>query len=131
MCNFFLFVIYPQYAKVNKNRQGAKDERINSVTSEFDRGSSPAPPEIIPMVVPIEESPKHSTHKTVPETLRQAKEVLRLARVVKAEAEQMREEARKELSIAKKDRHDAMILKKNAAEILRMAKERLSSLGAK
>ena len=116
---------------MNKNRQpGAKDERVNSVTSELDRGSSPVPPEIIPMVVPIEESPKH-TYKTVPETLRQAKEVLRLARVVKAEAEQMREEARKELSIAKKDRHEAMLLKKNAAEILRMAKERLSSVGGK
>ena len=116
---------------MNKNRQpGPKDERVNSVTSELDRGSSPVPPEIIPMVVPIEESPQHS-YKTIPETLRQAKEVLRLARVVKAEAEQMREEARKELTIAKKDRHEATLLKKNAAEILRMAKERLNSAGAK
>ena len=126
---------------MNKNRQpGAKDERVNSVTSEFDRGSSPVPPEIIPMAVPMEEgeSPQRTSsssplpsYRTVPETLRQAKEVLRLAQVVKAEAEQMRQEARKELSIAKKDRHEAMLLKKNAAEILRMAKERLNSVGAK
>ena len=99
----------------------------------MDRVTSPVPPEIIPMAVPIEESPQHTTpsYKTVPETLRQAKEVLRLAQVVKAEAEQMREEARRELNIAKKDRHEALLLKKNAAEILRMAKERLSSIGAK
>jgi hypothetical protein len=131
------FLCSPQYAKINKIRQpGAKDERVNSVTSELDRGSSPVPPEIIPMAVPMEEeSPRHispsPSYKTVPETLRQAKEVLRLAQVVKAEAEQMREEARRELNIAKKDRHEAMLLKKNAAEILRMAKERLNSVGAK
>ena len=50
------------------------------------------------------------------------------ARVVKAEAEQMSEEARKELGIAKKERQEATILKKNAVEVLRMAKERLGVL---
>lgn len=79
------------------------------------------------MVLPVEEPLETSQQSTIPETLKQAKEVLRLARVVKAEAEQMREEARKELSVARRDRHDAMVLKKNAAEILRMAKERLGS----
>lgn len=101
-------------------------ERINSVSSEIDRRVSEVTPEVIPTIAPIEES-NEMPHPSVSETLKQAKEVLRLAKVVKTEAEQMRDEARKELSIAKKDRHDAMLLKKNAAEILRMAKERLGS----
>ena len=114
-----------QYAKVL-----SKDERVNSAKNRS--SSSPVPPEIIPMTVPIEDSSDQASssasRKTVPETLQQAREVLRLARVVKAEAEQMREEARKELGIAKKERQEATILKKNAVEILRMAKERLGVL---
>ena len=119
-----------QYTKVNKFGTEDGPERVNSISShgtEYDRKVSPEPPEIIPMVLPVEEPLETSQQSTIPETLKQAKEVLRLARVVKAEAEQMREEARKELSVARRDRHDAMVLKKNAAEILRMAKERLGS----
>ena len=119
-CRDFLFCCsFSQYTKVKPN--GA--ERINSDTGEFDRRASEVPPEIIPMAPSIEETREIS----VSEALKQAKEVLRLAKVVKAEAEEMREEARKELSLAKKDRKEALILKKNAAEILRMAKERLGS----
>lgn len=111
--------IYTQYTKVKQN--GA--ERLDSDISEFNQRASEVPPEIIPIAPSIEEAQEMS----VSEALKQAKEVLRLAKVVKAEAEEMREEARKELSLVKKDRRDAMILKKNAAEILRMAKERLAS----
>jgi hypothetical protein len=68
----------------------------------------------------------HEDLQNVPENLQKAKEILRLAKVVQAEAEIMREEAEKELAIAKRERHDAELLKKNAAEILRMAKEKLN-----
>lgn len=119
----YLFIIFfLQYTKVKQDGV----ERINSVSSEIDRRVSEVTPEVIPTIAPIEEA-NEMPHPSISETLKQAKEVLRLAKVVKTEAEQMRDEARKELSIAKKDRHDAMLLKKNAAEILRMAKERLGS----
>ncbi len=62
---------------------------------------------------------------TIPATLQQAREILRLARVVKAEAEETKREAQRELELARREKQDAEILKKNAAEILRMAKERL------
>ena len=93
------------------------------MASEYDRLLPEMPPEVIPIATSVGED----IRLPVPETLQQAKEILRLAKVVKAEAEQMREEARKELTLAKKDRRDAMLMKKNAAEILRMAKERLGS----
>ena len=64
--------------------------------------------------------------QSVPGTLMQAKEVLRLAHSMKAELEQMREEARRELEMARRERHDATLLKKNAAEILRIAKSKLA-----
>lgn len=38
----------------------------------------------------------------------------------------MREEAKRELELARREKHDADLLKKNAAQILKMAKERLS-----
>lgn len=62
---------------------------------------------------------------SVPGTLLQAKEILRLARAMKAEAEQMKEEAYRELELARRERHDASLLKKNAAEILKIAKGKL------
>lgn len=58
-------------------------------------------------------------------TLQQAKEILRLARAMKVEAEQMKEEAYRELELARRERHDASLLKKNAAEILKIAKCKL------
>ena len=118
-----LSLSFSQYTKVKQDGV----ERINSVSSVGDRRGSGVPSEIIPKIPPIDEANEMPQTVSVSETLKQAKEVLRLAKVVRAEAEQMRDEARRELSIAKKDRHDAMLLKKNAAEILRMAKERLGS----
>ena len=62
----------------------------------------------------------------VPGTLQQAREILRLARAMRAEAEQMKEEAYRELELARRERHDASLLKKNAAEILKIAKCKLA-----
>ena len=47
--------------------------------------------------------------------------------MIKAEAEEMREEAELELALARRERHDSELLKKNATEILRMAKEKLAN----
>ena len=63
----------------------------------------------------------------VPENLMKAKEVLRLALIVKAEAEENRKEIEKELALARRERHDAELMKKNASEILKIAKERLQN----
>jgi len=63
----------------------------------------------------------------IPATLKQAREILRLARVVKAEAEQIKQEAQRELDLARTERRDAELLKRNASEILKMAKEKLHS----
>ena len=60
-------------------------------------------------------------------TLQQAKEVLRLAKVVREEAEEMRKEAQRELDIAKRERNHVTLLKRNATEILRIAKEKLAA----
>lgn len=69
----------------------------------------------------------HYSSNSVPGTLQQAKEILRLAQAVRAEAEQMKEEAFRELELARRERHDASLLKKNAAEILKIAKTRLAT----
>ena len=66
-----------------------------------------------------------SSLDTIPSTLQQAREILRLAQIVKKEVEDMRQEVQRELEMARRERHDAELLKKNAAEILRMAKEKL------
>jgi len=62
---------------------------------------------------------------TVAKALQQAKEILRLSKVAKDEADQLKEEAIRELDLAKRERHDASLMKKNAAEILKMAKTKL------
>ena len=67
-----------------------------------------------------------SDSHSVSGTLQQAKEILRLAQSMKAEAELMKEEAYRELELARRERHDASLLKKNAAEILRIAKIKLA-----
>lgn len=64
---------------------------------------------------------------SIPDGLQKVREILRLAKAIKAEAEQLREEAEMELGMARRERHDAEILKKNATEILRMAKEKLAN----
>jgi len=64
--------------------------------------------------------------ESVSGTLQQAKEILRLAHLVKTEADEDREIARRELELARREKHDAELLKKNAAQILKMAKERLN-----
>lgn len=63
--------------------------------------------------------------ETVGKALQQAKEILRLAKVAKAEADQIKKESTRELELAKRERHDASLMKKNAAEILRIAKVKL------
>ena len=63
--------------------------------------------------------------ESVSQTLQQAREILRQAKAAKDEALQMNEESSRELELARKERHDASLLKKNAAEILRMAKTKL------
>lgn len=68
---------------------------------------------------------RDSSSESVPGTLQQAKEILRLARAMRVEAEQMKEEAYRELELARRERHDASLLKKNAAEILKIAKYKL------
>ena len=77
----------------------------------------PVPPEL----------PMLQDGETVPDCLQQAKEILRLARIVKAEVEEMKKEVQNELELAKKERCDAELLKRNAAEILRMSKEKLKT----
>lgn len=62
----------------------------------------------------------------VPSTLQQSREILRLAQIMKREVEEMRREVQKELEMARRERQDAELLKKNATEILRMAKEKLN-----
>jgi uncharacterized protein (DUF3084 family) len=62
----------------------------------------------------------------VPSTLHQSREILRLAQVMKKEIENMRREVQQELELARRERQDAELIKKNATEILRMAKEKLN-----
>jgi len=64
---------------------------------------------------------------SVPDHLNQAKEILRLAQVVRQEAEQMKKEAAEDREIARKERIDAEMLKKNATEILKQAKEKAAA----
>ncbi len=59
-------------------------------------------------------------------TLQQAREILRLAQAMKSEAEDMKLQAYRELELARREKHDASLLKKNAAEILRIAKRKLA-----
>lgn len=55
--------------------------------------------------------------------LQKAKEILRLAMIVKTEVLEMRQEVESELAIARRERHDSQLMKQNAAEILKMAKD--------
>ena len=76
------------------------------------------------MVLPEDQPIIESMSESVTDTLKQAKEILRLAHAVRLEADQMKQEAQRELELAKREKHDAELLKKNASEILRMAKEK-------
>ena len=64
---------------------------------------------------------------SVPDHLNQAKEILRLAQVVRQEAEQMKKEAAEDREIARKERIEVETLKKNATEILKQAKEKAAA----
>ena len=64
--------------------------------------------------------------ESVSKVLQQAKEILRQAKSAKVEAYQIREESSRELELARRERHDASLLKKNAAEILKIAKTKLT-----
>ena len=63
---------------------------------------------------------------SIPATLQQAREILRLAQILKKEVDDMRQEVHQELALAQKERQAAELLKKNATEILRMAKTKLN-----
>lgn len=63
----------------------------------------------------------------IPAHLNQAKEILRLAQVVRQEAEQLKKEAAEDREAAKRERIEAEQIKKEAEEILKMAKEKVSS----
>ena len=94
---------------------------------EASRSDDESPPLEMPQELPprLLEEMENGLPDTVSANLHQAREILRLARVMKKEAEDMRREAQQELELARRERHDAEILKKNATEILRMAKEKL------
>ncbi len=66
----------------------------------------------------------------VPENLLKAKEILRLAAIVKAEVLEMRNEVESELALARRERHDSQVMKQNAAEILKMAKDVLQRVSS-
>ena len=68
---------------------------------------------------------KELINDNVPSTLNQSREILRLAQVMKQEVEEMRREVQQELDMARRERQNAELLKINAIEILRMAKEKL------
>ena len=118
------FALHSQYTKVKKlkkstSAQSDLDRQIPaspiSYTSDNDSELLHIPPELA----------SFQTGESVPSCLQQAREILRLARVVKAEVEEMKREVQGELELARKERCDAELLKRNAAEILRMSKEKL------
>ena len=67
---------------------------------------------------------------SIPENLQKAKEILRLAMIVKTEVLEMRREVENELALARRERHDSQLMKQNASEILRMAKEVLQKVSS-
>lgn len=118
-----VFTSGPQYTKVKKHSERTQTQvSRSSIESEMED-------KVAMDWVMVEsngsEEPPPSSLDSIPATLKQAREILRLARVVKADAEQMKQEARRELELARREKLDAELLKQNAAEILRMAKERL------
>lgn len=66
----------------------------------------------------------------VSEGMQKVREILRLAKIVKTEVEELREDAERELALARRERHDAELLKKNASEILKIAKEKLHGISS-
>ena len=105
-----------QYTKVVK--QKSNEKRVHSQSPvESDEEQPP-----VPLWVGAD---RELVHDDVPSTLHQSREILRLAQVMKQEVEEMRREVQRELEMARRERQEAELLKKNAAEILRMAKEKL------
>ena len=99
---------------------GSNDKRVVQSESPVPSDEEPPPP---PLWTGMDAG---LVSNDVPSTLHQAREILRLAQVMKKEIEDMRREVQRELELARRERQDAEIIKKNATEILRMAKEKLS-----
>lgn len=110
-----LLVILPiQYTKVVKQKPKSSNEPEGLTQSDDDNKQ--------PLWNEMENGLKNDD---VPSTLHQSREILRLAQIMKQEVEEMRREVQQELEMARRERQDAELLKKNATEILRMAKEKL------
>ena len=108
----YIKLSFIQYSKVMK-----KKEKLDSPILSDDE---PPPP---PLWIGTD---RELMTGNVPSTLQQSREILRLAQILKKEVEDMRREVQQELEMARRERQDAEVLKKNAIEILRMAKEKLN-----
>lgn len=117
---------HTQYARVNKTRTN-DDKSLEGPTSLSSNDMDMDENSDWPLVEVEGEQGAQTSLDVIPATLKQAREILRLARVVKAEAEQIKQEAQRELNLARTERRDAELLKRNASEILKMAKEKLHS----
>ena len=101
----------PQYAQVHKHTKTQQSEALDGVAMDdnaFDALSK-------------------RLGSSIPAHLDEAKEMLRLAMVVKQEAEQLKKEAAEDREAARRERMEAERLKKNATEMLEMAKEKTTS----
>ena len=117
ICTYmYTITLFLQYSKVMK--QKSKDNRVRSESPSLSDEEPPPPPLWTGMDTAL-------AGNDVPSTLHQAREILHLAQVMKKEIEDMRREVQRELELARRERQDAELIKKNATEILRMAKEKL------
>lgn len=138
---------YLQYTVIRKDAVGAvlpsvsdTAEHLSSTVPKSSPAAAPTDEERAPRVrepyrayetvdiLPHKPQSPSIVSETAQLALKQAKEVLRLAQSMRAETEEMRKEVQRELELAKRERYDAGIMKKNAAEILKMAKEKLQSI---
>ena len=112
-----MYSLFVKYTKVMK--QKSNDRRVRSESPVQSDEEPPPPPLWTGMDAGL-------VGDNVPSTLHQAREILHLAQIMKKEIEDMRREVQRELELARRERQDAELIKKNAIEILRMAKEKLS-----
>lgn len=99
-------------------KQKSNDNKVCPASPTSDE--EPPPP---PLWLGMDDGLRNSN---VPSTLHQAREILHLAQVMKKEIEDMRREVQRELELARRERQDAELIKRNATEILKMAKQRLN-----